>query len=196
MHSPTRIPCFMPHLFYTFFTLTRLANIHRFLIYAPYFGLKPYDWLRCDTLRPTCSLILMEISFVIYAFLFPPPYSGTQLARTARAFVCMYSPVTEWRYSCPCPLHEDLLGVEVQPNNLLPWSYVECEWSVSHPGCFTPEKNAPTPLERRMGGPQSRSARFGDQKNFFPLSWVYWKDHTAPHGGLLSQTSTNDNRNW
>jgi hypothetical protein len=39
------------------FALTRLANIHRFLIYAPHFGLKPFGWLRCITLRPTYSLI-------------------------------------------------------------------------------------------------------------------------------------------
>jgi len=39
------------------FALTLLANIHRFLIYAPHFGLKHFGWLHCITLRPAYSFI-------------------------------------------------------------------------------------------------------------------------------------------
>jgi len=45
------------------------------------------------------------------------------------------------------------------------------EWSASHPDRFTPRKRAPgTPLDRRMGGPQSQSGRGGEEKNFHPLT--------------------------
>jgi hypothetical protein len=40
------------------------------------------------------------------------------------------------------------------------------EWSASRPGRFTPRERAPWyPLDRRLGGLQSRSGRGGDEKN-------------------------------
>ena len=50
-------PLLYAPLFLRLFALTRLANIHRFLIYVPHFGLKPFCWLRFIMLRPTYSLI-------------------------------------------------------------------------------------------------------------------------------------------
>jgi hypothetical protein len=38
------------------------------------------------------------------------------------------------------------------------------EWSVSRFGRFTPEKRTPDPLDRRLGGPQSRSGRCDEEK--------------------------------
>jgi hypothetical protein len=39
------------------------------------------------------------------------------------------------------------------------------EWSTSHPGCFTRQGKSPRyPLDRRLGGPQSQSGRFGEEK--------------------------------
>jgi len=40
------------------------------------------------------------------------------------------------------------------------------EWSASHPGFFTPKgKNSWFPLDKRLGEPQSRSGRGGEEKN-------------------------------
>jgi hypothetical protein len=45
------------------------------------------------------------------------------------------------------------------------------EWSTSRPGRFTPRERTPgTPFDRRLGGPQSRSGRGGEEKNSQPLS--------------------------
>jgi hypothetical protein len=44
------------------------------------------------------------------------------------------------------------------------------EWSASRPGRFTPREIAPNyPLDRRPGGPQSRSGRGSEDKNSQPL---------------------------
>jgi hypothetical protein len=43
------------------------------------------------------------------------------------------------------------------------------EWSASRPGSFIRrEKAARYPLDRRLGGPQSRSGRRGEEKSFDP----------------------------
>jgi hypothetical protein len=50
------------------------------------------------------------------------------------------------------------------------------EWSTSRPGRFTARKEPQYTLDRGLCGPQSRSARFGDEKTLLPLpdfeSWV------------------------
>jgi hypothetical protein len=44
------------------------------------------------------------------------------------------------------------------------------EWSASRHGRFTHRKRVPFyPLDRRLGGPQSRSGRSGEEKNSQPL---------------------------
>jgi hypothetical protein len=58
----------------------------------------------------------------------------------------------EWRYSSTHSLTSALDGGE---------------WSASRPGRFTPQgKITSYPLDRRVGGPQSRSGRGGKEKNF------------------------------
>jgi hypothetical protein len=45
------------------------------------------------------------------------------------------------------------------------------EWSASRPGSFTPRKKPPPPpypLDRWLGGPQSRYGRCGKEKNILP----------------------------
>jgi hypothetical protein len=43
------------------------------------------------------------------------------------------------------------------------------EWSASRPGRFTPGKEPPVPiLDTRLGGPQSRSGRHGEEKILDP----------------------------
>jgi hypothetical protein len=39
-----------------------------------------------------------------------------------------------------------------------------CDWSTSRHGRFTPEKEGGYSLTRRLGGPQRRSGRFGEQE--------------------------------
>jgi hypothetical protein len=43
------------------------------------------------------------------------------------------------------------------------------EWSASRPGRLTPTENHCYPLNRRLGGPQSRSGRGGEGKKHQPL---------------------------
>jgi hypothetical protein len=75
------------------------------------------------------------------------------------------SPCFNW-----APRHEGVLGG---------WRYTSThsltstldggEWSASRPGRFTPKESAPRhPLYRRLGGPQSRSGRGGEEKNSQP----------------------------
>jgi hypothetical protein len=40
------------------------------------------------------------------------------------------------------------------------------------PGCFISEKSPWYPLDRRLGGPQSRSGRCGEEKNLLPLPGI------------------------
>jgi hypothetical protein len=46
------------------------------------------------------------------------------------------------------------------------------EWSASRPGRFTPGEEPQYPLDRRLGGPQSRSGRCGEEKNLLPLPGI------------------------
>jgi hypothetical protein len=42
------------------------------------------------------------------------------------------------------------------------------EWSASRPGRFTPGESPRYPLNRRLGEPQNRSGRFGEEKILDP----------------------------
>jgi hypothetical protein len=47
---------------------------------------------------------------------------------------------------------------------------VRGEWSASRPCCFTPGRKSPrNPLDRRFGGLQSRSGRYGEEKFLDPI---------------------------
>jgi hypothetical protein len=60
----------------------------------------------------------------------------------------------EWKYSSTHSLISALDGGE---------------WSASRPGRFTPQgKSLSYPFDRRLGGPQSRSGRGGEEKNSQP----------------------------
>jgi hypothetical protein len=57
------------------------------------------------------------------------------------------------------------------------------------PGHFTPEEESRYPLNRRLGGPQSRSGRFGEEKKFLPLSeLVHWPASPWPGRYAVSLT--------
>jgi hypothetical protein len=60
------------------------------------------------------------------------------------------------------------------------------ELSASRPGCFasSPGKSPWYPLDRRLGGPQSRSGRGGEEKNSQPLPGIEPPDHAARSLGL------------
>jgi hypothetical protein len=46
------------------------------------------------------------------------------------------------------------------------------EWLASRPGRFTQGKSRRYPLDRRLGGIQSRSGHGGEEKNSKPLSGI------------------------
>jgi hypothetical protein len=43
------------------------------------------------------------------------------------------------------------------------------EWSASRPTALSPGKELPVPIGERLGGPQSRSGRCGEEKNLSPI---------------------------
>jgi hypothetical protein len=56
-------------------------------------------------------------------------------------------------------------GVDVQIHIFLTSALIGGKWSASRIGRFTPRGNSPRyPLDRRLGGPQSRSGRRGEEK--------------------------------
>jgi hypothetical protein len=59
-------------------------------------------------------------------------------------------------------------AVDVQIQIFLTSALVGGEWSASRLGRFTPEKKLRYPLNRRLGGPQRRSERRGEEKILVP----------------------------
>jgi hypothetical protein len=53
------------------------------------------------------------------------------------------------------------------------------EWSASRPGRFTQGKRPWYPLDRRLGGPQSRPESGGKEKNSQPQPELEPPDHPA-----------------
>jgi hypothetical protein len=68
------------------------------------------------------------------------------------------------------PRHEGVLGVEVSLHSFFDLG-TRCRWVVSFtPRLFYPQGKSPWyPLDRRLGGPQSRSGRGCEEKNSQPL---------------------------
>jgi hypothetical protein len=71
----------------------------------------------------------------------------------------------------PVHIMKGVGGVEVQLHSFLTSALDGGEWSASRPYRFTPEKEYRYPLNRRLGGPQSRSGRFGEEKKTICL-WL------------------------
>jgi hypothetical protein len=66
-------------------------------------------------------------------------------------------------------LHEGVLGDwRYSSTHFLTSALDGGEWSASRPGRFTPRESPWCPLDRRLGGPQSRSGRGGEEKNSQP----------------------------
>jgi hypothetical protein len=59
-------------------------------------------------------------------------------------------------------------GVNVYIHIFLTSALVVGEWSASRPCRFTPGERAPGTHFMRLGGPQSRSGRYGEVKIFYP----------------------------
>jgi hypothetical protein len=60
--------------------------------------------------------------------------------------------------------------MEVQLQSFLTSAIDGGEWSASRTSRFTPRgKNPLYPLDRKLGGPQSRSGHGGEEKDFQPL---------------------------
>jgi hypothetical protein len=71
-------------------------------------------------------------------------------------------------------------GVEVLLHTFLTSALDWGEWSASRLGRFFPRERAPGyPLDRRLGGLQSRSGHGGEDKNFQPLLGPQPPDHPA-----------------
>jgi hypothetical protein len=59
-------------------------------------------------------------------------------------------------------------GVDVYIHIFLTSALAGGEWSASRPESFTPGKEPLVPLDRRLGEPQTRSGRFGEEKILDP----------------------------
>jgi hypothetical protein len=68
------------------------------------------------------------------------------------------------------PRYEGVLGSgSIAPRILWPWHYVEVSHQLHAPAALPPGKSPLYPLDRRLGGPQSRSEHGGEAKNSQPL---------------------------
>jgi hypothetical protein len=65
--------------------------------------------------------------------------------------------------------------VDVWIHIFLTSTLVATEWSVSHPCRLTPRERPQHPLDRRLGGPQSRSGRHGELEILDP-TWTQKSD--------------------
>jgi hypothetical protein len=70
-------------------------------------------------------------------------------------------------------------GVEVSFTHSLTVALDGGEWSAFVPAALTPGKKNWYPFDRRLGGPQSRSGRGGEEKNSQPLQVLKPPDHPA-----------------
>jgi hypothetical protein len=68
------------------------------------------------------------------------------------------------------PRHEGVFGEwRFSPTHSLTSALDGGEWSDSRPDRFTPQAKSPwCPFDRRLGGPQSRSGRRGEEKKSQP----------------------------
>jgi len=78
------------------------------------------------------------------------------------------------------PHHEGVLGNGIAPRIL--HLVTRRRWVVSFmPRPLYPQGKSPWyPLDERLGGPQSRSGRSGEEKNSPPLSGIEWNPRKAP----------------
>lgn len=47
------------------------------------------------------------------------------------------------------------------------------EWSATSTGCFAPRAKVLFPINRRLGGPQTKSGCFGEEKNLFLICQIH-----------------------
>jgi hypothetical protein len=72
--------------------------------------------------------------------------------------------------TCVCPRHESWWGGEARCTATFILNVGDRnEWPTSCPDCFTPVKKKKK-LNKRLGGPHSRSEHFGEEKNILALS--------------------------
>ena len=72
-----------------------------------------------------------------------------------------------------------ILRTDVQLRTFLTWTVNRDEWSTSRPGHFTLGKELQYPLNERLGGSQSLSGRFGEEKNPFARAGIPFLDRAA-----------------
>jgi hypothetical protein len=67
-------------------------------------------------------------------------------------------------------------GTDVHIQVSLTSALVGGEWSTSRPGRITPGRKIPRyPLDKRLGGPQNRTGRRGEEKiNYINHKWINW----------------------
>ena len=73
-------------------------------------------------------------------------------------------------------------GAEVQLHSFVTSALDKGEWSNSRPDRFTPEKELRYPLNTRLGGPRSRSGRYGEHKNVCPYRDSNAESHRSQRG--------------
>jgi len=72
-------------------------------------------------------------------------------------------------YICYCTNKRRTGGVQVLLHLFLTWALGGGEWPASGPGRFTAGNEHSDAMNKRMGGPQTWSGVFGEEKNVLPL---------------------------
>jgi len=81
-------------------------------------------------------------------------------------------------------LRRHMRGVEIQRQTFLTSAIVRGEWLTLRPGRFNPSEEIWYKLSAMLWGPQSRSARFGEDKNMLPLP--EFEHHHCPSRFLVA----------
>jgi hypothetical protein len=146
-------------------------------IFTPYVNQGVLNWGTCDRFW---ELVEGPQKIKLYSLLFVcfpgPPPDGKTNNDMPNQFLTASMPIME-RYMCMVNLflcltdetrrHEDMYGgVDMWIHVFLPPALIGGERSGSCPSPFTPGEIAP--LDRKPGGPQSRSGWSGDEKIFAP----------------------------
>jgi hypothetical protein len=101
-------------------------------------------------------------------------------------------------------------GVKVELHSFLTLVKDGVEWSTSGPDCFAPGNETQHPQKRTLLGPQSRSGRIGEKKNFLPrlgfelqnfISWSEgrcwrWNETDGSKHNKVNCISTIHERGW
>jgi hypothetical protein len=122
------------------------------------------------TLHVACIVLMINHqSFQKYVWTLPRPAHGRFIPDPFLIIAPFHAECCYVATICREVTHTKAYGgAELWLQSVLTWARYRGEWSASRPGQCIPGKQPRFSLYRRLGGPQSRSGRFGIERNLLP----------------------------